>query len=97
MFVELSKIKAVLLTSVGGIFLEQKSSFWILNCGLEVFQASPRCRFSKTEEADAAKAVFNGREFDGNIVTAKEAPEEEFDRANAGQWTGAYDIPTVAY
>ena len=55
------------------------------------------CRFSKTEEADAARAVFNGREFDGNIVTAKEAPEEEFDRANAGQWTGAYDIPTVAY
>lgn len=30
-------------------------------------------------------------------MTAKEAPEEEFDRANAGQWTGAYDIPTVAY
>lgn len=54
-------------------------------------------RFSKTEEAEAAKAVFNGRQFDGNIVTAKEAPEEEFDRANAGQWTGAYDIPTVAY
>lgn len=37
--------------------------------------------------------MFDGREFDTNIVSAKNAPEEEFDRAFAGQWTGGYDPP----
>ena len=55
------------------------------------------CRFSKPEETEKAKAVFNGRQFDGNVVVAKEAPEEEFDRANAGQWTGGIDPPVAMY
>ena len=52
-------------------------------------------RFATPDEAKKAKDVFNGRQFDGNTINAKSAPEEEFDRANAGQWTGSFEVPPV--
>ena len=47
-------------------------------------------KFSTHEEAKAAKNAFNGREFDGNAITAMLASEDDYNKAMQGEWTGQY-------
>ncbi len=47
-------------------------------------------KFSTHEEAKKAKDAFNGREFDGNAITATLASEDDYNKAMQGEWTGQY-------
>ena len=47
-------------------------------------------KFLTHEEAKAAKNAFNGREFDGNAITATLASEDDYNKAMQGEWTGQY-------
>ncbi len=42
--------------------------------------------FGSHEEATKAKPVFDGRLFDDGKVTAKLVPDDDFQRAAAGEW-----------
>ena len=46
-------------------------------------------KFGTPDEAGKVKDAFNGRQFDGNNITAAFASEDDFNQAAAGQWTGA--------
>ncbi len=46
-------------------------------------------KFGTPDEAGKVKDAFNGRQFDGNSITAAFASEDDFNQAAAGQWTGA--------
>lgn len=41
------------------------------------------------QDAQKAKDVFNGRQFDGNTISASLVSDDDFNKAVAGLWTGA--------
>ena len=47
-------------------------------------------KFSTHEEAKKVKNAFNGREFDGQPITASLASEDDYNKAMQGEWTGQY-------
>lgn len=51
--------------------------------------------FEAPDEARKAKDVFDGRSFDGNSITAKFVAEEDFERAQRGEWP-PMDLPGQA-
>ncbi len=46
-------------------------------------------KFGTPDESSRVKEAFNGRQFDGNSITAAFASEDDFNQAAAGKWTGA--------
>lgn len=46
-------------------------------------------KFATPDEAGKVKDAFNGRQFDGNSISAVFASEDDFAQAAAGKWTGA--------
>lgn len=46
-------------------------------------------KFGTPNESSKVKEAFNGRQFDGNSISAAFASEDDFNQAAAGKWTGA--------
>ena len=43
-------------------------------------------KFTTSDQCQKAKDMFNGRQFDGNVIGAKFVSDEDFLRAAQGEW-----------